>query len=325
MTKPKRVWPFPKWYPMLAGMLVGLALRAAFNGQSEDDILSPMNFAFISCAPFAVGAVTVYFAERTARRSWGYYAMVGMGANMFFVIGTMLVLLEGLICAVIIFPMFALYGALGALLMGALCRATNWPKPAACGFAVLPFVFAAIVPSGAAETWIGTSERTVLVQAAPPAVWHQLLHTSRIAPSELDRAWLYRIGVPLPESGLTRVVGSTLERDITMGKAIHFTQVATDWRANSYVKWQYRFGADSFPPKALDDHVRIGGKYFDLINTVYTLTPKGNATELTISMTYRVSTEFNWYAKRVAGLLFSNFEEVILDFYAQRAQRPKLA
>ncbi len=99
-------------------------------------------------------------------------------------------------------------------------------------------------------------------------------------------------------------------------------RVASDWRENSYVKWNYRFAADSIPPGALDDHVKIGGAYFDLIDTVYTLAPKGNATELTISMKYRVSTQFNWYAKRVAALLFGNFEEVILDFYARRAQQP---
>jgi hypothetical protein len=38
-------------------------------------------------------------------------------------------------------------------------------------------------------------------------------------------------------------------------------------------------------------------------------------------MSYRVSTQFNWYAKRVAALMFSNSEEVILDFYARRAEK----
>lgn len=325
MTTPtKRVWPFPKWHPLLAGALVGVVLRLIFWDHPERS-LTAMGFAFITFAPFAVGAVTVYFAERTARRSWGYYAMVGMGANMMFVLGTMIIMVEGLICAVIVFPMFALYGAVGALVMGAICRVSNWPRPAVYGFTFLPLLLAALLPAGAGEIHIGVAQRSVLIQATPAQVWRQLHNTTAIGPEEVDSAWLYRIGVPAPISGVTRAVGATLERDITMGKAIHFTQVATDWRENSHVTWQYRFAADSIPPGALDDHVKIGGAYFDVIDTVYTLEPKGNATELTISMKYRVSTQFNWYAKRVAGLLFANFEEVILDFYARRAEQARSA
>ena len=105
-----------------------------------------------------------------------------------------------------------------------------------------------------------------------------------------------------------------------MGKSIHFDQVATDWHENRYVRWIYRFEKDSFPPNALDDHVTIGGHYFDLLDTAYTLTPAGpQTTELRITMHYRVSTQFNWYADGVARFLIGNFEEVILDFYRRRA------
>jgi hypothetical protein len=104
-----------------------------------------------------------------------------------------------------------------------------------------------------------------------------------------------------------------------MGKGIQFDQVATLWEPNHRVLWTYRFAADSFPPHALDDHVRIGGEYFDLLDTEYLLTPVGNQTELRIRMSYRVSTRFNWYAQPIAEILIGNFEEVILGFYANRA------
>ena len=88
------------------------------------------------------------------------------------------------------------------------------------------------------------------------------------------------------------------------------------------MRWTYRFDEDSFPPGALDDHVKIGGDYVDIIDTEYVLTPVGaHATRLTTRMHYRVSTQFNWYATRLAGGLIGNFEEVILDLYAHRASR----
>jgi hypothetical protein len=36
---------------------------------------------------------------------------------------------------------------------------------------------------------------------------------------------------------------------------------------------------------------------------------------------YRVRTQFNWYAKRIASGLIGNFEETILQLYTGRAER----
>ena len=108
-----------------------------------------------------------------------------------------------------------------------------------------------------------------------------------------------------------------------MGRGVHFDQVATTWREPSEITWRYRFAADSFPAGALDDHVRIGGEYFDVVESTYRLTPRGNGTVLSLSTRYRVSTHFNWYAGRVGDLLVGDFEETVLGFYARRAERPQ--
>jgi hypothetical protein len=311
--------PLSGWYPMLAGAVCGVAMRLVYSG-APGDPYSPMNLSFIALVPLAVGAITVYVAERSARRSWQYCFTAGILANALFILGTMLIMVEGLICAVLIFPLFAVYGALGALVMGALCRASNWPRHGVYGFAVLPLLLGALAPNGPDDVYIGREERTVLIQAAPAVVWQQLNNTRDIQPAEVDKAWMYRIGVPLPQSGVTRATPQGHERTVTMGKAIHFTQLATEWEENRRVRWAYRFDADSFPPHALDDHVKVGGHYFDLIDTVYTLTPAGDGkTALTVSMQYRVSTGYNWYTKRVARFLIGNLENVFLDFYARRA------
>ena len=124
----------------------------------------------------------------------------------------------------------------------------------------------------------------------------------------------------MPLAGITQQTPDGLVRKITMGKGVHFDQVVAESQENKYVRWTYRFYPDSFPPRALDDHVVIGGHYFDFKDTSYTLTPRGNATELTIRMQYRVSTQFNWYADWVARLLLGNAEEVLLNFYRHRSE-----
>ena len=71
---------------------------------------------------------------------------------------------------------------------------------------------------------------------------------------------------------------------------------------------------------ALDDHVKLGGHYFDITDTAYTLVRVGAATELKVEMHYRVSTRFNWYAAPVARLLMSNLAAANVDFYRRRSE-----
>jgi hypothetical protein len=314
-----RALPFPNWWPILAGVLVGLALRLIFSG-APGGMFTAMGTGFIYLSPIIVGAVTVYVAESKAQRSWSYYFWAPMLANSLFAVGTMAILLEGLICVVIIWPLFCLLGALGGLAMGVIGRATVWRRKTLYGLSVLPLVLGTLPDAEMVNPRLLRVERAVVVSASAEQIWQQIHNAKDIRSDEVGHAWMYRIGVPLPIAGVSQQTPTGWVRRITMGKSIHFDQIATDWQANRHVRWTYRFEADSFPPHALDDHVKIGGHYFDLIDTEYLLTPvTEQQTQLHIRMHYRVSTQFNWYAAAVANLLIGNFEEVILNFYQRRA------
>lgn len=316
----KHALPYAAWWPLLAGAIAGIALRFAFSG-TYAGLPEAMGWAFIYLAPMAVGAVTVYVAETHERRSYRYYFWAPVTANMLFVFGTMAIMLEGLICAIVILPLFALLGGIGGAIMGAICRRTNWPRQAAYAFAVLPMLLGILPFEGSDETRIGSIERAIVVGAPAESIWRQIHDARDIGPEEVEHAWIYRIGVPLPIAGVTKQTPSGLVRRITMGKHVHFDQVVVEWTEHRHVRWTYRFDEDSFPPGALDDHVRIGGRYFDLIDTEYTLTPlDANTTSLGIRIRYRVSTDFNWYANAVARILIGNFEDVILRFYGRRSE-----
>jgi len=317
--------PFSRWWPVGWGALAGLLLRLLFWGKPETAYAAMLD-SFILGSPTLVGAVTVYMAERKFRRSWSYYFVAPAIATLFYVIGSLLILIEGWICAIVILPLFAVVGGLSGLLMGVVCRLTKWPRPAiVSSVAILPLITGAFEHRLPLPSLERLQQRSVFVAAAPADVWRQLIDARDIRPEEVDNAWMYRIGVPLPASGTADVRDGEHLRHIVMGKGIHFDQVAIDWRENESVTWSYRFAPDSFPPHALDDHVRVGGHYFDVGNTTYSLRPSGAGTLLEIRMNYRVSTRFNWYAGPVADLLIGNFEENILRFYARRAESGKPA
>lgn len=315
----RRRLPYNGWWPVGAGALAGIVMRLVFWG-SPGEAYSAMLGSFIIGSPFVVGVVTVYLAELEERRSWRYYFVAPLIATTLYVVGTLAILIEGWICAIVIIPLFALVGGLAGLAMGAICRATNWPRRAFVGcVAALPLLGGAVEHRMPLPHRERMQERSLYVAAPPPRVWNELVDTRDIHPEEVDSAWMYRIGVPLPSDGSGEVRDGEHLRHITMGRGVRFDQVASEWRPYERVSWRYRFAADSFPPGALDDHVRIGGEYFDLGETTYELRPEGAGSRLTVRMRYRVSTSFNWYSGTVADLLVGNFAETILDFYARRA------
>jgi uncharacterized protein YndB with AHSA1/START domain len=276
--------------------------------------------SFIIGSPALVGFVTVYIAELTQRRSWTYYFAAPVFSAAFYVLATLAVTIEGLICAIIIVPLFALLAGLAGLAMGAICRFANWPRRTIVScFAVLPLIAGSFEHRLPASERMREQDREMFIAAPPEKVWRELVDTRGIAPEEVDTAWMYRIGVPVPEAGAGEFRNGEHLRHITMGKGIHFDQVATEWQPHERVSWRYRFAEDSFPSGALDDHVRIGGHYFDLGETTYSLAAEGAGTRLSVKMRYRVSTHFNWYAGSVADFLVGDFAERILGFYARRA------
>lgn len=323
----KTRWLYGNWlWPLLCGVLVGLGLRMIFSADAGEPYAT-MLISFLLFAPFLVGMVAAYVVERQARKGLGFHFGMGALANVLFVIGSLAVGLEGAICVVIAAPIFAIIGGFGGLCMGLICRLTKWPSNSLYGVALLPLMLGAVEnphPQGRIER----IERQIFIAAPPVEVWRQLMTADAIRADEVDAAWTYRIGVPKPLAGIVRETPIGLVRDVHMGKGIHFQQMSTDWQPQRYVNWQYHFDADSVPAGALDDHVRIGGEYFDLLDTRYTLTPRDGGTELAMSLDYRVSTAFDWYAAPLSRWLLGGQSETLLSFYQRRAEarhRPRPA
>lgn len=307
--------PFAKRYPIIAGALAGVLMRFAVELDAAN---GAMGMAFIFGAPILVGAITIYLAERLQRRTWLYYCHAGMLSVILFVLGTLMVMLEGLICAILIVPLFGSLGAIGGLLMGVICRLTMRPKNGLYALGALPLVLLALEHTMELQHVHDHVTRTVVINATPAQIWPHLLHAPSIQVGEVPPNWLTRIGVPMVRSGEFDAPGAT--RRVRMDKNVYFDEVITEFKPNRLLAWRYRFYPDSFPPHALDQHVVVGGEFFDLGQTRYRLEAHGQTTRLHIDFSYRVSTRFNWYAAPLARWLLGNLSEANLTFYQRRAE-----
>jgi len=313
--------PLLKRYPIIAGALTGILLRLIFSGRGGS-AWSPMVGAFIFGAPVLIGMTTIYLAERKERRNWAYYFFAPTIATGLFVAGTLLILIEGWICAVVILPMFAVLGGFGGLLMGCVCRLMQWPRQTLYCAGALPIVLAFLGPLIPSPESSGAVERSLVIRASPAVVWQSLHDVRDIAPVEMRGALALRIGVPPPISGITKATARGMVRRSNWGKRVYFDELVRDWQPQRYVRWTYRFYDDSFPRRALDDHVVIGGHYFDLIDTSFTLEPMadGATTRLTTRVRYRIATQFNFYADWAAQILLGNLSDAGLNLYRVRSE-----
>jgi hypothetical protein len=316
------------WFAVAIGAVYGLAARLIF----ENALLSryapghaggAMLVSFLFLTPLVIGAMTIYLR----RGSIGVGgSIVGPWLPMLIVLGlTAAFNIEGSICIALAAPIFLMASSVGGLLMyGALAIFTPAPKILSVALLV-PLLLGYGERDLAMANSIQQSDESVHIDAAPDAIWRLINGARTITPAEMDRGLAWRIGVPYPMEAITVDTPQGRVRKLRWQRGVHFDEPIVAWDENRFIQWRYRFAADSIPVGALDEHVRIGGQYFDLLDTSYKLDPEAGGTRLSIHVTYRVSTHFNWYAGGLARVLVNDSARTILGFYKQRSERGALA
>ena len=164
-----RLQRFGWWAPLLGGASVGIVMRLVYSGRPQHAFDAMMS-SFVLLVPVLVGAVAVLIAERGKNRSGVYHFWTGAAANALFVLGTLAILIEGLICAILAVPLFGILGGIAGVLMGIVCRRTIWAKQTVFCLAALPLVLGGIEQHWPLPQDTSVIERTRLVAAPPEAV-----------------------------------------------------------------------------------------------------------------------------------------------------------
>lgn len=332
VTAPTPVNPQP-WPRLIhlfaAGAAYGLLMRVvfmlpSFAHTSVGSASGAMLGSFLFFVPLAIGLLTVYRLP-PPQRSWGKALLLPWIPTLLFIAGTALLLIEGSICIIMALPIFLVMASFGGFLMWLVMKFAVPPKSVMSTFLVLPALAALYERDLPLRDVRETSEASVHIAAQPQAIWQLINRAEHIVPAEMADGWAYRIGVPHPLEAVTVDTGSGRVRKLRWEQGVHFDEPILDWDENHYIRWRYEFAPDSIPPGALDEHVAVGGRYFDLIDTSYRLEPEDGGTRLTIHVSYRVSTGFNWYAARLARWLVDDSARTILAFYQHRCEGQTLA
>lgn len=304
----------------LVGGSYGLTLRLAIKFHSH--FISVMSAGFILLMPFALGFISVYMAERKQSRRYYTWIVLPWAAVLIALAGTAITLLEGVICIAMFLPIALLISTLGGIAGGFTARSirsrVSKKLTMACVL-VLPFTTNPWESKVFYELESRRVENTIDIQASPDIVWQNIERVRAIRHEELPFSWAHAIGFPDPVEATLSHEGIGGVRHASFAGNMVFRETVDVWEPRQ--RLAFTISGENIPPATLDEHVRIGGPYFDVLRGEYRLEKLGpNRIRLHLTSEQRLSTDFNWYAHLWTDAVMSDLQQRILYVIQQRCQ-----
>jgi hypothetical protein len=312
------------------GFLLRMAMKNPWFPHFQIPFLSNefniMIVSFLFLGPVVMGILTI---RRTATHGpvpvWEWIVLPWVSVVFTFA-GAALFLLEGSICLIFALP-FALLGAsIGGVIGGLLTRNRNrLSHSTTVCIALLPILLAPIETRLTAPTQTRTVESQIHIHASAAAVWGNIERVPAISPAELRSTWAQHIGFPRPLEATLSHEGVGGVRHASFERGLLFIETITAWEPNQRLAFAIKADTAHIPPTTLDEHVTIGGRYFDVLDGEYHIEQLSNE-EVLLHLTshQRLSTDFNGYAALWSDAVMQNLQTSILQVIQHRAEARKL-
>jgi hypothetical protein len=308
-------------------ILYGLGARLFFGTRGSlggakpgaEALFTVMSLGFIFVVPFVIGFLGAYLSRQ--ERLGGALAFGILPALT--ALGLALVLaFEGLICVFLWVPLYTVLSALGGLAAFGVRKVLgDRRRPGILGLvATLPLGVGLgehALPRGDEARHVETS---VVVRADAASVWPEIVEVPPIQPWEHGFGWSHLVGFPRPVAARAEGRGVGSLREASFERGVVFLERVTDWEEGRLLSFTIHAEADSIPARALDEHVTVGGPYFDVLRGTYRLEQRGQETVLHLSSDHRLSTRFNGYAGLWTDFIMRDTQAYILRIVARRAE-----
>ncbi len=281
-----------------------------------------MTVAFLVLGPLVMGLLTIRRAEsREPSSVWQWIFAPWLSVILMMAV-TALLNIEGAICIVMALPIALVCGSIGGVIGGLIGRQRKLSSAATLCVAVLPFLLGPIEASFRSPDQIRTVSSDIRIHASSTTIWQNIERVPAIAPSELRTAWTHRIGFPRPVEATLSYEGVGGVRHASFERGLLFIETITAWEPQHRIAFNIKADSAHIPTTTLDEHVTIGGRYFDVLDGEYTLEALANGdTMLHLTSHQRLSTDFNGYAGLWTDAVMQNLQTSILEVIQHRCER----
>ncbi len=311
------------WTSVVLGAGYGLFARFIMGGLMHGRVFDVMSSSFVVGVPFALGFVTVWLIGAKRRLRLRDWFIPPIWSGLLFMCGALLLLWEGLICVVVLAPLAAGLAIVGGVMAG--IARLLWPGGGkiycAAIVGALPFVAGPIEQLHEAATEVHTIETAIEIRADRGAVWRQIRSVPRIDPAELRFSFSHLLGFPRPVEARLEGIGVGAVRYATFDGGVLFVERVTEWDEDHALAFSIRADTVHIPATTFDEHVTIGGPYFDVLDGRYAIEELGDGrVRLHLTSRQRLSTRFNFYAHFWTRWLMADLQNVILRVIRERCE-----
>jgi hypothetical protein len=302
-----------------------LVIALGFNGLSmmmdEGTQGITIGLGILIVLPYGLGGLTALLMNPGGGNSGrAMFTVTGMIVLVLLIGG--IILREGVICIVLLSPLWALSALFGGLTVSSFHTKFQNRNTLSCSlFAVLPFlalIFDSYIPQ---QTDIYTVSRTIDIEAAAEDIWPHLIELDGL--SEDDGRWNFTqniLGIPRPASA--NVIGSGVNavRKAQWGENISFEEHIMSWHESQRLEWVFVFPNDSVQAYT-DRHISPDGRHLKIKRGAYVLeTRDGTQVTLTLSTEYAATTPLNFYSALWGEVILGDIENNILKIVKDRVE-----
>lgn len=305
----------PVAYAIIVRVLFGLELS------TWSDFFGVMSITFLFLLPTIIGALTVYLSSQERSKSIAYRIFTPWIPIFLFLIITLMLSIEGWACWLMILPVFLITASIGGIVGGYLKNQRKNNRLNLSILVLLPFFIGPI--ESFIETIPGTYKAYTYIDIDAPAekIWDNVTRVSEI-PQEYDKGYLTRIlGFPRPIKAELNFEGVGAYREAIFTKDLVFHETVTEYKDNEKMVFTIKAYPHEIPSTTLDEHITIGGDYFDVLNGTYELEKLPNGQHrLHLYSYFKMNTTFNFYAGWWAKWIMKDIQNNILQVEKKRSE-----
>ena len=312
------------WIGLAVGLLYGVATRLLFAHGPFTDNFAIMTIGFVFLVPLALGILTVYFGQKVKPRKWYYWIFMPWIPCLLLMLGAFIFRSEGSICILLALPIFLIMSSVGGLFTGLIVNRNASDRRAyslVVLFAALPFVSSSIEHRFRPPDSFRSVETQITINASPRTVWQNIERVREIKSTEQNFSVTHLMGFPKPVEATLSYEGMGGVRHATFEGGVLFVETINKWEPEKELAFSIKADPKSIPPTTLDEHVTIGGPYFDMLEGDYRIERIGeNQVILHLSSRHRLSTRFNLYAGLWTDFIMRDIQRNILGIIKKRCE-----
>ncbi len=276
---------------------------------------------FLAILPAYLCALICYIGDPKGEKPRSFYTTAPLVFAAVVIVGAIFILHEGVICLLMLAPIWLAFGWIGAAQMRRFRNRSSDSFKVHSSLLLLPLF------SGAIETQIAvphdqiTLTRDIVINAAPEEIWPFAVANPHIG--ETEGRWTFTqniVGLPRPRATTLKGTGVGAVRTAYWGDHVNFEERITTWQPGRKLGWTFAFTNTSMRDYT-DKHIAPDGEFLKIDTGDYTFTPIGaGKTLVTLRTVYIAKTHVNFYASLWGEILLGDVENNILAIIKDRAE-----